>query len=163
MNHVTCQLTAKNRDHLRNPTLGNRVWAAFLPCTPTQRIAAISATGAGYTTCSTRQRWFSAWPSTGASLVFLVAEELRHKSNDKNSIAPKIYTSRGLLSVGLLFAQVTCNEYREYDERSRLLSRSTKAAASVYYKLPRVNSLECVLNRNSRCHRLTRTHDVHMG
>jgi len=27
MNHVTCRLTAKNRDQLRNPTLGNRVWA----------------------------------------------------------------------------------------------------------------------------------------
>jgi len=29
MTHVTCRLTAKNRDQLRNPTLGNRVWAAF--------------------------------------------------------------------------------------------------------------------------------------
>ena len=26
---VTCRLTAKNRDKLRNPTLGNRVWATF--------------------------------------------------------------------------------------------------------------------------------------
>ena len=30
MIHVICRLTAKNRDHLRNPTLGNRVWATFL-------------------------------------------------------------------------------------------------------------------------------------
>ena len=29
MTHVTCKLTAKNRDRLRNPTLGNRVWATF--------------------------------------------------------------------------------------------------------------------------------------
>jgi len=29
MTHVTCRLTAKNRDRLRNPTLGNRVRAAF--------------------------------------------------------------------------------------------------------------------------------------
>jgi len=29
MTHVTYRLTAKNRDQLRNPTLGNRVWAAF--------------------------------------------------------------------------------------------------------------------------------------
>jgi len=29
MTHITCRLTAKNRDQLRNPTLGNRVWAAF--------------------------------------------------------------------------------------------------------------------------------------
>ena len=29
MTHITCRLTAKNRDQLRNPTLGNRVWAMF--------------------------------------------------------------------------------------------------------------------------------------
>jgi len=29
VSYVTCRLTAKNRDQLRNPTLGNRVWAAF--------------------------------------------------------------------------------------------------------------------------------------
>jgi len=29
MTHVTCRLTAKNRDQLRNPTLGNRVWSIF--------------------------------------------------------------------------------------------------------------------------------------
>ena len=27
MSHVTCRLTTKNRYQLRNPTLGNRVWA----------------------------------------------------------------------------------------------------------------------------------------
>ena len=31
MIHVTCRLTAKNRDQLRNPMLGNRVCATFLP------------------------------------------------------------------------------------------------------------------------------------
>ena len=29
MTHVICRLTAKNRDHLRNPTLCNGVWATF--------------------------------------------------------------------------------------------------------------------------------------
>ena len=29
MIHVTCRLTAKNRDQLRNPTLGNWIWATF--------------------------------------------------------------------------------------------------------------------------------------
>jgi len=29
MTHITCRLTAKNRDQLRNSTLGNRVYAAF--------------------------------------------------------------------------------------------------------------------------------------
>ena len=31
MTHVTCRLTAKNRHQLRNPTVGNRAWATFLP------------------------------------------------------------------------------------------------------------------------------------
>ena len=29
MTHFTCRLTAKNRDLLTNPALGNRVWATF--------------------------------------------------------------------------------------------------------------------------------------
>jgi len=29
LTHITCMLTAKNRDQLRNHTLGNRVWATF--------------------------------------------------------------------------------------------------------------------------------------
>jgi len=29
MTHITCRLTAKNRDQLRNLALGNRVWATF--------------------------------------------------------------------------------------------------------------------------------------
>ena len=29
MTYVTCRLSAKNRDQLWNPTLGNRVWATF--------------------------------------------------------------------------------------------------------------------------------------
>ena len=33
MTYVTCRLTAKTRDQLRNPTLGNRVWATFFTYT----------------------------------------------------------------------------------------------------------------------------------
>jgi len=29
MTHITFRLTAKNQDQLRDPTLGNRVWATF--------------------------------------------------------------------------------------------------------------------------------------
>ena len=29
MTHVTCRLTVKNRDQLRNPTLSNELWATF--------------------------------------------------------------------------------------------------------------------------------------
>ena len=34
MTHVTCRQAAKNRDKLRNPTLGNRVWATFTVFNP---------------------------------------------------------------------------------------------------------------------------------
>ena len=59
MTHITCRLTAKNRDQLRNPTLGNQVRATFtflvLP--------------------ATRQRWyFRLYPSKvwGISSVRLI-------------------------------------------------------------------------------------------
>ena len=29
MTHISCRLTAKNQDQLRNPMLGNWVWASF--------------------------------------------------------------------------------------------------------------------------------------
>ena len=38
MTHVTRRLTAKNRDQLRNPTLGNRVWATFTFFTRTRDV-----------------------------------------------------------------------------------------------------------------------------
>jgi len=43
MTHVTCWLTAENRDQLRNPTLGNRVWAS-LPFLPIDSPFSFSAT-----------------------------------------------------------------------------------------------------------------------
>jgi len=52
--HVTCRLTAKNRDQLRNPTLGNRVWASFtffftmLEVEPTSQRIHTSETGGAY-------------------------------------------------------------------------------------------------------------------
>jgi len=41
MTHVTCRLTAKNRDWLRNLTLGNRVWATFLCVVNTCAVRAV--------------------------------------------------------------------------------------------------------------------------
>ena len=38
MTHVTCRLTAKNRDQLRNHTLGNRVRATFFHRTRTELV-----------------------------------------------------------------------------------------------------------------------------
>jgi len=47
MTHVTCRLTAKNRDQLWNPALGNRVWATFtFFILPTRQCAVKSWNGA---------------------------------------------------------------------------------------------------------------------
>jgi len=43
MTHVTCKLTAENRDQLRDPTLDNRLWATFTRLTRGQ----IGGGGAG--------------------------------------------------------------------------------------------------------------------
>ena len=43
MTHVTCRLTANNRDQLRNPTLGNRVRATCSFCTFAKSDAAVRA------------------------------------------------------------------------------------------------------------------------
>jgi len=50
MTHVTCRLTAKNRDQLRNPTFGNRVWASFTLPFYVQNVIAttLSAIGADF-------------------------------------------------------------------------------------------------------------------
>jgi len=42
MTHITCRLTAKNRDQLQNPMLGNQVWATFTFFTPSLHKVRIS-------------------------------------------------------------------------------------------------------------------------
>ena len=54
MTHVTCRLTAKNRDQLQNPTLGNRVWATFTFLT------------SFYNCCSTQSETV-VWPSANST------------------------------------------------------------------------------------------------
>jgi len=44
MTRVTCRLTAKDRDQLRNPTLGNRVRATLLHCTECNKLDMITST-----------------------------------------------------------------------------------------------------------------------
>jgi len=55
MTHVTCKLTAKNRDQLRNPTLGNRLWAAFLIIGDVSDVAAVSCLECGQTQGSSQR------------------------------------------------------------------------------------------------------------
>jgi len=45
MTHITCTLTAKNRDQLRNPALGNQVWATFTFYRYTDRVVAETSHG----------------------------------------------------------------------------------------------------------------------
>jgi len=54
MTHVTYRLTTKNRDQLQNPTLGNRVWAAFTFFTyilPARRYAGLGTSYARVFVC----------------------------------------------------------------------------------------------------------------
>ena len=51
MTHVTCRLTSKNRDQLRNPTLGNRVWATFTFIAELCNYMCCSAVGAAVGAC----------------------------------------------------------------------------------------------------------------
>ena len=55
MTHVTSRLTAKNRDQLRNPTFGNRVWATFftLHCFTQEKVATGQLTNATGAVCRT--------------------------------------------------------------------------------------------------------------
>jgi len=55
MTHVTCKLTAKNRDQLRNPTLGNRLRAAFLIIGDVSDVAAVSCLECGQTQGSSQR------------------------------------------------------------------------------------------------------------
>jgi len=55
MTHVTCRLTAKNRDQLRNPTLGNRVWATFKKIIHANNKRQISQTDNAMTTRDTHE------------------------------------------------------------------------------------------------------------
>ena len=57
MTHVTCRLTAKNRDELRNPTLGNQVWAAFSFFIPCQSEASIGVLLRSVVKVDRRIRW----------------------------------------------------------------------------------------------------------
>ena len=57
MTYVTCRLTAKNRDELRNPTFGNQVWAAFSFFIPCQSEASIGVLLRSVVKVDRRIRW----------------------------------------------------------------------------------------------------------
>jgi len=66
MIHVTCRLTAKNRDQLRKPMLSNRVWVTFTFFTigyPSD--SASSSKWHGWFASCSPGRCLSTWPTTG--------------------------------------------------------------------------------------------------
>jgi len=62
MTHVTCRLTAQNWDQLRNPTLGNRVWAIFTFFTQTH--IQIFKVSDSTLTAVERSQLLAGWPGT---------------------------------------------------------------------------------------------------
>jgi len=74
MTHVTCRLTAKNRDLLRNPTLGNRVWATFtfFSKEQTSKIYLLACLQNQIPDKKIEMRWrFKSWPEGHHSKVTL--------------------------------------------------------------------------------------------
>jgi len=61
MTHVTCRLTAKSRDQLRNPTLGNQVSASFFtaPALSRSRSTFMDLLKVHNTTTTTTPHYFS--------------------------------------------------------------------------------------------------------
>jgi len=56
MTHVTCRLSAKNGDQLRNPKLGSRVWASFTFQYPHFQDRRVAAAGRDSVPCVGRTR-----------------------------------------------------------------------------------------------------------
>ena len=74
MTHVTCRLTAKNRDQFRNPMLSNRVWAilhfADLFTVPVE-IGSVRMKKPSANICYDKRRFVQCWAEliTNAELV----------------------------------------------------------------------------------------------
>ena len=74
MTQITCRLAAKNRDQLRNPTLGNRVWATFTFYRQSERCSSERYRQQSAANCASlvrrygaRQRWCETEPAAHQS------------------------------------------------------------------------------------------------
>jgi len=76
MTHITYRLTAENRDHLRNHTLGNRVWAAFAFLVPLYLAGELTGIETGQLRSAGKQSagnpWSQCWRRKGRKAVTLV-------------------------------------------------------------------------------------------
>ena len=82
MAHITSRLTAKNRDQLQNPTLGNRVWVTFTFFTVSNRSVQLPKTG---------ERW-------GGGLELLTRLCARSVAHSYDSFRQDLKTSLVLLA-----------------------------------------------------------------
>jgi len=86
MTHVTCRLTAKNRDQLRNPTLGNRVWAAGLAFLVTRAVTCWSVSSSDGGWDQQQQQQATSWTERWALWVMCNdAEQRDEDERDNNS------------------------------------------------------------------------------
>ena len=74
MTYVTCRLTAKNRDQLRNHTLGSRVWATFtfftLQCFQTRTVTYLPYRVSGSTLSAVwGSQLLARWPGTHSRIL----------------------------------------------------------------------------------------------
>ena len=81
MTRVTCRLTAKNRDQLRNPTLGNRVWASFIFLLICRYGALVRQQTASVSSGSTASLSTSPLPSSSVNKADVVRFELEQAEN----------------------------------------------------------------------------------
>ena len=93
---VTCKLTAKNRDQLLNPALGNRVWAAFFTF-PHRKIARRALLSPVELTKILRQivRYFDksgAWNGARAAWSAAPATACRHTEYSQRTCADTVGT-----------------------------------------------------------------------
>jgi len=105
MTHVTCRLTAKNRDQLRNPTFGNQVWATVfyliaLKFSLPQCLAKNKKTAAkvGADQIHSGSRDLQSWRGRGSHRVIASTHELQCEQSHWNPVELKNESTRVLNS-----------------------------------------------------------------
>ena len=99
MTHVTCSLTAKNRDQLRNPMLGNRVWATFTFYMPDIPVLHVEGSESPPITWFLGPTWVHTQNGTSIGLVILaqlmvVTNRHTHRPRNTGNNRPHLFSMR---------------------------------------------------------------------
>ena len=97
MTHVTCSLTAKNRDQLRNPMLGNRVWATFTFYMPDIPVLHVEGSESPPITWFLGPTWVHTQNGTSIGLVILaqlmvVTNRHTHRPRNTGNNRPHLFS-----------------------------------------------------------------------